>query len=161
MKDLSRLISALHNSFNGKPWYGDPIMEILNKIRFEYVIITPENSNNSIAKIVAHMIQWRNFANEKLNGNNSFDIELNSKDDWPDVHIQNKKDWDELLESLINSQKFIINALEKVDSPDFLTKNCPGRTYNFEFLIDGIIQHDIYHIGQIGFIYQQLKNNNT
>lgn len=155
--NLARLISLLTETFYGNPWYGDSVMEKLRQIDFKYVNITPNHSGNSIAKIVSHMIQWRIFTYQKLNRDNLFEIELNSKEDWPEISIRNEKEWENLLENLSNTQNLIIKTLQKIDDKEFLAKICPGKTYNFDFLINGIIHHDIYHLGQIGLIYQQLK----
>ena len=37
-----------------------------------------------------------------------------------------------------------------------LEQNVRERTYNYRKLITGIIQHDIYHLGQIAFITKAL-----
>ncbi len=37
-------------------------------------------------------------------------------------------------------------------SDSILEDPVPGRNHNFRFLIEGMIQHDIYHLGQIGLM---------
>jgi hypothetical protein len=32
--------------------------------------------------------------------------------------------------------------------------------YNYRFVINGILHHDIYHLGQLGIIIKYLKRNN-
>ena len=49
----------------------------------------------------------------------------------------------------------------------FLSEDVDYREYNFRFLLHGIIQHDIYHIGQIAYLKKLLckeietKSNET
>ncbi|MBS1653770.1 MAG: hypothetical protein JSU05_02905 [Bacteroidetes bacterium] len=45
----------------------------------------------------------------------------------------------------------IIEALENKDD-SFLDEIVDSRKYNFRFLINGLIQHDIYHAGQLIFL---------
>ena len=132
-------------------------MTKLNGIDFQVVNFVPVYSTNSIARIVQHMINWRIFAIEKLKGNSAFDIQLNSKQDWTDIIIRNQPDWDKLLIRLSNTHTEIVNILSQNNDEKFLKNITPGREYDFQYLVDGIIQHDIYHLGQIGIIHRQVK----
>ena len=52
-----------------------------------------------------------------------------------------------------NSQ--IIKILKsKTDS--FLDEKVDYRNYNYRFLVNGMIQHNIYHIGQIAYLKKLL-----
>ncbi|OEK06036.1 hypothetical protein A8C32_18545 [Flavivirga aquatica] len=154
---MNKLIDKLIESFEGTPWFGDALMIKLNMLDYKLVNETLVNSNNSIAIIVQHIINWRIFVLEKLEGNQFFDIEMNSKNDWTKITIQNKKEWDELLNKLTSTQNKLIKTLKTQNNDKLLKNMVSGRTYNFEYLIEGIIQHDIYHLGQIGLLYAQLK----
>ena len=41
----------------------------------------------------------------------------------------------------------------------FLSGKVDYREYNFKFLLHGIIQHDIYHIGQIAYLKKLLSQS--
>lgn len=152
-----KLINSLIETFNGDPWYGDSVMKKLKEIDFKIVNETSAHSSNTIAMIVQHLINWRTFAIEKLKGNSEFDILLNSKEDWAEIIISNEIEWNELLLKLEETQNEIIKILTIMDDDEFLKTQTPGRNYNFEYLINGIIQHDIYHLGQIGIITAKVK----
>jgi uncharacterized damage-inducible protein DinB len=50
-----------------------------------------------------------------------------------------------------NLHASIIKELEpKADV--FLNDQVQGKSYNYRFLLNGLIQHNIYHIGQIAFL---------
>jgi hypothetical protein len=53
----------------------------------------------------------------------------------------------------------LIELLETKDD-EFLSGEVDYREYNFRFLLHGIIQHDIYHIGQIAFLKKLLCPEN-
>ncbi|MEL7123528.1 MAG: DinB family protein [Bacteroidota bacterium] len=158
MKVLKHHLStALKETFAGKPWYGDALMEKLNSLNHQVVNLIPQGLSYSIAKQIKHVISWRNFVIEKLNGNVDYNIEINSAIDWPDVQINSDSDWKELLEELVASQKELLDLLsDKSDA--FLESQVPNHEYNFHFLIEGIIQHDVYHQGQIAVIASLLKS---
>ena len=156
---IEKLIYTSIESFEGNPWLGDSLMRKLNSIDYNIVNRKLPNSNNSIAIIVQHIINWRIFMLKKLEGNHSFDIELNSDEDWTEITIKNKFEWNELLKNLKTTQKMLIKILKDKSDDKFLDKITPGRDYTFEYLIEGIIQHDTYHCGQIGLIYSTLKTD--
>jgi len=155
---IQKLITTSIESFEGNPWLGDSLMTKLKGIDFNLVNKRLPNSNNSIALIVQHLINWRIFMIEKLEENHLFDIELNSTEDWTEITIKNKQEWIRLLDNLIATQNKLIKKLKHKNNDSFLYKKTSGREYNFEYLIEGIIQHDTYHCGQIGLIYSSVKS---
>ena len=154
---IKRLTNLLEQTFNGNPWFGDSIMDKLRSIDFELANQVPPNGSKSAAMLVQHIINWRVFAIEKLSGNDQFNIEMNSQEDWPDVSIHSNEDWETLLIELKNTQKELLNLLGSLSDKD-LNRQVSGREYDMQYLIEGIIQHDIYHLGQIGVINAQLRN---
>lgn len=152
---IEELVNTFKESFNGNPWFGDSLMKILNRIDHRVVNSTLTDSNNSIAAIVQHIINWRVFALEKMHKNDAFEIEMNSNKDWTETNINTELEWGELLNKLISTQKKIIETLEEQVSKDYLNEKVSGHDYCFEYLLNGIIQHDIYHLGQIGILHSQ------
>jgi len=62
------------------------------------------------------------------------------------------------IEELKKTQYTMIHLL--TTKPDtWMCHLVDGKDYKNEYMIMGAIQHDIYHIGQINFLYNQLKNN--
>ena len=76
------------------------------------------------------------------------------KMDWreidPKIH-----DWDDGLAAFIAANQQIIALLQdKVDA--FLNEIVDYRQYNFRFLLNGLIQHNIYHLGQVAYLRKLL-----
>ncbi|WP_106791443.1 DinB family protein [Aquimarina sp. Aq78] len=143
--------------FEGEPWFGNSILKSLEHIPVLFWDKKPKKVSHSISELVYHLIDWRGFVIEKLKGNKAFDIELNSEKDWrKGVLIQNEKEKKKTLEELIETQNIICELLlAKPDS--WLNEQVAGRRYRNEYMINGVIQHDIYHLGQINIVYSQLK----
>lgn len=157
MLKVQELNAKLKQVFEGNPWFGDALIVKLNTIDFTLVNQKLPNSKNSIAIIVQHLINWRAFVIKKLEGDEVFDIEMNSEDDWTNVVVENLAQWEALLDELVRTQTTITSILDTENNPLFLEQMVLGRTYNFDYLLEGLIQHDIYHFGQIGFLYAYLK----
>lgn len=157
--ELNDLISKLDESFQGRPWFGDSLMRIINSVDFQLVNARPSGTQNSIARLVQHIINWRIFVIKKLERDAVFDIKRNDSNDWSEIEIRNEKEWRDLLQALQESQEKIKEIL-KTNDPSLLTNTVPGREYDYHYLIEGIIQHDIYHLGQIALVKKLTEGNN-
>ena len=54
------------------------------------------------------------------------------------------------------SQEELITELEKREDDEFLEEIVPGREYDFYTMLHGILQHDLYHSGQISILKKSL-----
>ena len=158
MKEITNeIIRSLSEIFEGQPWYGDSVMRKLENLPYiiGYKTCIPES--HSVAQIVGHHIAWKKFAVEKLKNNASYTLEIDSKEDWPDIDVHSQKEWEELKRNLVAAQSKIYELLNEKEDDSYLEDKVSGKDYDFRYLLNGIIQHDIYHIGQIGLIESQLK----
>jgi len=154
--EIKEIIDQLNQVYSGDPWYGDGFVEKLSKIDWRIVNKMPTPNSPSVARLVKHILNWRVFLIQKLNGNVDFDIITDAPNDWTDIIIETEKDWTRLLEEMSNVHNETIELLTQ-NTKSKLQEKVTRRSYNFEFLLKGIVQHDIYHIGQIGLIAKQVS----
>lgn len=158
MKSLKdQLIAKLNEVFEGTPWFGESLRSKLSEVDYQLVNKTLDHSKNSIAIIVQHLINWRVFVIQKLEGNEGFDIEMNSEEDWTMIFVENELEWKNLLKQLLETQVTILKLLDAQEDDSFLEQIVLGRRYNFDYLLEGLLQHDVYHFGQIGLLYAHFK----
>ena len=150
--DIEDCITQLIEVFEGQHWFGASLVDSLEKISVDFWDKKFKNQKHSIAELVWHMIDWRQFVIEKLKDNVSYTIEMNSEADWRrNVLVYDDKDKKNLLEALIQSQEDIVKLLDsKPDS--WLQEFVLGKDYKNEYMIQGLVQHDIYHLGQINLL---------
>lgn len=140
-KDTLKIIKYLKRIEGGSPWYGPSINDVLQGITSE-VATARIGQAHSIVEMVFHMATWRNFVTNQLNGDF---IEVAEAENFPNGNFA------EAAERLAASQQALITAIERF--PDSrLSDQVPGRTYSFRFMLEGIIQHDVYHLGQISIL---------
>ncbi len=72
-------------------------------------------------------------------------------EDWPKIPEQSERGWRRILEK---SDSAIEQLLQVIDhfSENRLSETVPGRDYSFYFLLHGIVQHHLYHAGQIALL---------
>ncbi len=149
MTEIERISMLLENTFEGSAWHGPAVMDALADI-------TPEISmhrigkTHSIVELVMHMTSWRKFVTEKLKGNTLYDVS-------PEQNFPKPSPWAQALTNLKTSQRELMDALKTFPEPR-LNDIVPTRKYNFYSMLQGIIQHDIYHTGQIMMIKRSLGN---
>ena len=155
--DIEDCITQLEEVFEGQPWFGPSLVDSLEKISVGFWNQKFKNQKHSIAELVWHMIDWRQFVIEKLKDNVSYSIEMNSEADWrKNASVHNDQDKKNLIQALIQSQEEIIRLLDgKPDS--WLQEFVSGKDYKNEYMIQGLVQHDIYHLGQINLLYSLIK----
>lgn len=148
---ISRITSQFIGIYDGDPWYGNPLVKTLEGISAQQAAAYPIPGAHSIWEIVLHLISWRQFGIEKLKGNAAFDLEWDSAEEWPPIPDATVGNWAQTLAALAKSQAQILELLDAVET-EALDRLVPPRTYSLHYLLQGIIQHDLYHAGQISML---------
>lgn len=153
---IKNLIKQIESLEKGPLWIYETYTSKLTPINEENAFTRPSNTLNSVAEIIDHVIFWRSSSIAKLNQR-----EIAIKD-WTDLNQLQQKGWDTILKEFQQSTKDLVAVLK--DQPDsFLSEAYYDSDYKEEFtkqfLIEGVIQHDLYHLGQLGIIITQLQMN--
>jgi uncharacterized damage-inducible protein DinB len=143
---VQQLIFQLENTFGGRPWYGNPLMETLENISPETATTLLED--RSILRLARHMLAWRTFVLHKLQGGEVYDIELGSEQDWPS---DDRLSWPETLQALRDNQTQLLETLRRFPEEKLLER-VPKREYRYAAMLEGLVQHDVYHLGQISLL---------
>lgn len=144
------IIKRLETVNNGEPWFGRSIYSLLEEVNSSKVYTKPNNSEHSLIELLYHMITWADFTLKRIEKDKINDLVAAEKLDWrtinPKVHT-----WKKGLTEFKAIHKKIIALLGKKDD-DFLNEMVDYRKYNFHFLVNGLIEHNIYHAGQIAYL---------
>ncbi len=138
--EINRIASLLEKTFDGPAWHGPSVMETLKGIS-QQTATNNISGSHSIGELVMHMTAWRNFTIKRLLGDNLY--EVSDAENFPAA-----TNWDEAMNKLKESQIKLLAAL-KTFPEERLFMIVPSRKYDFYTLLHGIVQHDIYHTGQI------------
>jgi hypothetical protein len=152
-KETQSIIRNLQNILNGDPWYGKPLSVIMDGVNPSRATIKPNDKGHSLIELLYHMISWAEFA---LNGvAENKPIEGFENLDWR-VLDPNEDDWQKGLLQFKTVHSRLMDHLNTKDDA-FLKEMVPGTKYNFRFLLNGLIQHNIYHAGQIAYITRLME----
>jgi len=149
-EEIKRIYKNMSATYDGQPWHGDNLLSLLSGITAEKAATRPERLSHSIAEIVCHMTAWRYFVIEKIKGNAEYEVwdtELN----WRKIVAMNETEWKTIQDDLLKSQTQLLQHIEQIPE-SIMSTIVDGRKYNFRLMLQGIVQHDIYHSGQISMI---------
>jgi uncharacterized damage-inducible protein DinB len=152
--EIARITYLLEQTYGGNPWHGSSICHTLENVTVSQATACPIPHCHTIAELVRHVTAWRTFALEKLRGNAGYDI-ATPEQDWPSVGAINETGWQQILAELSASQGQLMKILSPVNDEKLL-ETVPGREYDFYFLLHGVIQHDLYHLGQMALLRKTL-----
>ncbi len=146
LKNILRLLNA---SFHGGAWHGPSLLELTKGLKVKAAAFKAGNIH-TIAELIYHITSWRLFALKKIQGDAVYNID-NEKLNFGDIRKVDEFELEALMMELTLSQDELARALESKDDA-FLQEVVPGAEYTFDTLLNGIIQHDVYHTGQIAII---------
>jgi uncharacterized damage-inducible protein DinB len=152
--ETQSIIRNLENTLNGQPWFGRAVFEILNEVDESKVQIKPSGTEHSLLELLWHMNTWAEFSLKQLEKASADELKATEGRDWreidPAVHT-----WTKGLEELKTIHEKIKSILETKDD-NFLSETVPLRKFNYRFMLNGLIQHNIYHLGQVAYVKKML-----
>jgi uncharacterized damage-inducible protein DinB len=155
MSISDKLSRQLENVLSGDPWYGSSVYDIVDNISFEAAYEKPPGSVHNIAEIVLHMIAWTEEVMDRMNGLPSG---IPTSGDWPETGSPDEQKWQNYVDDLKLVNVNLIGAIQNLpeeqwNEPTKDERNRElGTGVSYEELINGLIQHHIYHSGQIAIL---------
>ena len=141
---------------NGEAWHGPALKPLLKDVTLEMASRTPNDRTHSILQLVLHIAYWEEVVLRRFNGE-IVDAPLNSPDDWPSNRKLSDSEWKAALARLEKSHDAMQKAIEACPD-EKLSQIVPKRDHNFYTLLHGIIDHCVYHVGQIALVKKAVQN---
>jgi uncharacterized damage-inducible protein DinB len=151
---VNNFIRQLNEIENGSPWFDQSFMEKLDILPEAIAFARPVPGVHSVAEHVSHMVEWRKECIRRFSGR-KYDL-MHAPEDWKnDIELKNIG-WGALKASLYESTLDMIGLIEGKDDA-YLETVFQDTEYTYKYLVEGIIHHDIYHLGQIGVTLRLLQ----
>jgi uncharacterized damage-inducible protein DinB len=153
--EILQIAEQLKEAYEGDPWFGKNAKTLLAEAEAVNVFEKP-NGQHSILDLLWHMVTWRDFTLSRLRRDPEKNSTYFEQHDWRSLDHTNKALWHEGLKKFDAVHNELADVLQQ-QQDHLLIERVPERTYNFRTLLYGIVQHDIYHLGQIAYITKLLK----
>ncbi len=159
---IENIIQQLKEIQNGKLWIGSTFDSKLNQVNENAFFLRPIENLHSVAEIISHLTLWRKETILKIHTGKG-----SKTDDCEENWLTNDKlkiiGWKSIKSQYDNSLLELIELLREKDdkflSEQYYDTDFKGY-YKYRFVINGMLHHDIYHLGQLGIIINYLKENN-
>jgi uncharacterized damage-inducible protein DinB len=155
VKEIQRISQLFEKGYNGSPWIDVNLLDTLHSISAEKALkkITP--AANSIWEITNHLISWRKNVLQRIQGK---EIKTPAHNYFLSVQNNSAADWEKTMDELAATQKDWLEFLENLDTSNLDKVYAPNKMTYYEH-IQGILQHDAYHLGQIIMLCKLTKKN--
>ena len=150
-----RIADQLRRAFTGDAWHGSPLLDLLAGITAEQARARPLRSVHSIWELVMHIDVWLHAALEATQGTLMPNL-YGTERDWPTLTDDGAAAWIAAQDRLFQNAERLAQAMERFDDAK-LQDTVPGRQYDFYYLFHGIVQHSLYHGGQIAVLKKAMS----
>lgn len=148
MNEITRIKDQLEKAFSGGAWHGPSVLESIKDVTLEKASARQTSDTHSIWEIVLHIDAWQNVVGARLNGTNTNPTD---EEDWPTIKDKNEKAWSETLINLERNFKKLIELVSTFDEAK-IDEIVVGKNYSNYFMLHGLVQHYVYHAGQISLL---------
>jgi uncharacterized damage-inducible protein DinB len=151
MSETARLADQIHRAFEGEAWHGDSLLELLEGVNAATAAAKPIKNAHSIWELILHIAAWDDVVRQRTGGKA---IMPTDEQNFPPVKDTSEAAWNKALEETKRTHNELVKAVAAF--PDSrLQEQVPGKTqsyYNFFYMFSGIVQHELYHAGQIALL---------
>lgn len=148
MSEVARILDQMRRIWDGEAWHGPSLCSLLADVTVREAAAQPIAGVHSIGDLVFHVAFWKDVARRRVAGEHIVPPDAES---WPDHAVAGEAAWKERRELLAMRHRQLEESVAAL-SDDRLAAAVAGKNYNVYVLLHGIIQHDVYHAGQIAFL---------
>ncbi len=152
MSEIQRILDQMDRAFSGDAWHGPPLMHLLDGISAEDASKHVVLGAHSVWELVHHIGSWNSIVQHRLRGET---VEVTAERDWPPVWEVSEPAWKRALESLVESRARLRQVAAALRD-DQLDEKIGATDVSRYQILHGVIQHDLYHAGQIALLRKAL-----
>jgi uncharacterized damage-inducible protein DinB len=158
MNECERTADQLRRAFQGDAWHGPSLREILEDVTPKQASDRPIEGAHTIWELVRHIGAWLELFDAATHG---APVPQPSAPgfhelDWPAVGVTDANSWRVAKEKMVAAADKHAASIAIFD-PTRLGEKVPGRDYDYAYAFPGLVQHSLYHAGQIAVLKKALK----
>jgi uncharacterized damage-inducible protein DinB len=157
--DTMRLAEQVSAALSGPAWHGASLEDNLKGLTPEQAAARPVAEAHSIWELVLHLTAWAGEVSRRLGGAPPAEP---AEGDWPAVGAVSPQAWAEALARLRSAHVALVEAVRRYPAGRWADRvggerDAPlGTGVTFAEMVQGLLQHDAYHGGQIGLLRKAL-----
>jgi uncharacterized damage-inducible protein DinB len=148
--ESARIADQLRRAFRGDAWHGPSLLDLLAEVSPEQARARRIRSVHSVWELILHIDVYLQVGFEATQGTPMPKL-YGTERDWPALTADSAEAWFDAQDKLFEDAEKLAQAIEKSEDAK-LQDIVPGRSYDFYYLFHGIVQHSLYHSGQIAIL---------
>jgi uncharacterized damage-inducible protein DinB len=144
----ARIADQLRRAFDGNAWHGPALLELLDDVDAATAAARPVPEAHSIWELVLHIAAWDDTGLRRLSGKKWQPAGL---ENFPRVPAPTKGAWRKAVAGVKRTHETLVKTVAALPEAR-LGDRVPGKRYDFYHLLHGIVQHELYHAGQIAIL---------
>ena len=148
MTEVERIVDQLRRAYEGEAWHGPSLRELLDRVAAAQAARRPLPQAHTIWELVLHIAAWESIVRRRLGGEA---VEATPEQDWPPVPDTGDAAWKKALDDLHRGHLALRQAIDTL-TDEQLRQKVVGQKYSVYAMLHGVVQHDLYHAGQIALL---------
>jgi uncharacterized damage-inducible protein DinB len=145
MTEIQRIVDQLNRAFYEHAWHGPTVMDAVRGVTAVKAASRPIPKAHTIWEITHHIAIWKEVVRKRILGER---VHMTDDYNFPLVVKPTPAAWKQVLARLTESHESLVEIVKKL--PESRLSDRPKRGANtFYVQIHGVVQHDLYHAGQI------------
>jgi uncharacterized damage-inducible protein DinB len=142
------IADQLRRAYYGEAWHGPALLELLEDVDAATASAHPIEDVHSIWELVLHIAAWDGAALVRLSGKK---WQPKGAENFPPVTKPSPAAWRGAVANAKRMHDKLVKTVTRL-SESRLRDRVPGKRYNFSHMLHGIVQHELYHAGQIAIL---------
>lgn len=152
---IDDMIKQFNDLHDGDVWLDETFAKKFKQINETEAFTRPLPDLHSPAELISHLIVWRRAVIGRLKGT-VVRLEPDDPSNWKTNDKLRPAGWVALKKELYQSKQEIIHVLNGKDD-NYLDTISADYGKDFRYFLQGLIHHDVYHMGQLGISIKYLK----
>jgi uncharacterized damage-inducible protein DinB len=146
--EAALIADQLRRAFDGSAWHGPALLELLEDVDAATAATQALPNVHSIWELVLHIAAWDGAALRRLGGHKS---QPSGADNFPPVPRVTNAAWRKAIAATRLTHEALVKTVSALPD-ERLRDRVPGKRYNFWHMLHGVVQHELYHAGQIAVL---------
>jgi len=152
MTEIERIQDQLKRAFEGDAWHGPSVLQLLKDVSGSQAAAHPIRGAHSIWEIALHIAAWESAGRRRLQGDRA---QLPDEEDWPTPADTSDEAWQKTCAMLVQNHKELQQEIARVNEARLDQPILEGLASVY-MTLQGVVQHDLYHAGQIAILKRAL-----
>lgn len=146
MTETHRIADLLTRAIWGEAWHGPGFHEILADVSAGQALAKPIPNAHNIWELALHITAWTDIVAKRLIG-----APWEQDEPWPEVQETGQAAWEAACTGAEQSHDRLAALVRTLDEAR-LAEQMPGDPPLIYIQLHGVIQHSLYHLGQIALL---------